>query len=222
MATAFFNVTSPFGTLTGWEAQNDNPSTSRDRAQALGADGDETASKTYNAKTSVSATYVLKSKTGCKIPKYGEILNGYHVDSVSIKFTNTGFVAMDLAGHKHGTASHPACRTYTGSLTTIANEFGCPSSVPGMTIPTNAGVRSVTYTLTGNHVDEPNSTGDFLAAENYDGHETVDCELCDTGTITAASGWDLVTDSHGRGNTSAETSSASVEKHIAHDSTSST
>ncbi len=216
MATTFFGPTSPFGTLTGWEVQDDNPTTTQTRAQALGSDGDEIAKRLHDAKTTVTANYTLKNATGCKIPKFGEILGGYHVDSVTITFGNTAFVTMSLTGHKHGASAHPACRTYTGSLAQIASNFGCPSSVVGMTLPANAGVRSMTYNLQGNHQDELGSAGDFLAADNYDGYETVDCELCDSGTISAAAGWDLTSVSNGFSNTAATTASATVEKHIAH------
>ena len=217
MSAAFFNPTSPFGDLTGWAIQTNNPTTSATRAQSLGSAGDELASKLHDTRTSVSATYVLQTATGCKIPKFGEILGGYHVDTVAISFSNTAFVTMTVTGHKHGTGNHPACRTYTGSLTQIASNFGCPSTVVGMTIPQNAGVRTMTYTLQGNHQDELGSAGEFLAADNYDGNETVDVELCDSGTITAENGWDITTASNSLGNTQAETASATAEHHLAHD-----
>lgn len=217
MSAAFFNPTSPFGALTGWEIQTNNPTTGVTRAQALGSAGDELASKLHDARTTVSATYVLHTAAGCKIPKFGEILGGYHVDTVSITFGNTAFVMMTVTGHKHGNAAHPACRTYTGSLTQIASNFGCPSTVLGMTIPTGAGVRSMTYNLQGNHIDELGSAGEFLAADNYDGNETVDCELCDSGTITADTGWDMTSTNSAFANNAAQTASATVEKHLQHD-----
>jgi hypothetical protein len=218
MSTAFFNPTSPFGALTGWEIQTNNPTTSVTRAQALGSAGDELASKLHDTRTSVSATYVLQTATGCKIPKFGEILGGYHVDTVSISFSNTAFVTMTVTGHKHGSGEHPACRTYTGSLTTIASNFGCTSTVVGMTIPQDAGVRTMTYTLQGNHQDELGSAGEFLAADNYDGNETVDVELCDSGTIAAITGWDMTSTNSAFANNAAQTASATVEKHLQHDS----
>ena len=213
MAQEFFATTSPFGSLTGWEPQNDNPSTARQRAQALGADGDEIAHHEYDDKTSVSANYVCKADNAT-IPKYGDILSGYHVDQVSVSFSNQAFVTMTITGHKHGSTAHPACRKYTGTLTEVASMFGCPSTVPGCTIPSGAGVNSITYTLTGQHVDVPNGSGNFLAAGNYDGVETVDVELCDNGEITPAHGWTLMTSSHGRSNTAATTTSASLEHHL--------
>lgn len=216
MATAYFETTSPFGNLTGWELQTANTSDTHTRAQALGADGDECAKKLHDAKTSVTATYTLKTKTSCNIPKFGEILNGYHIDSVSIAFTNTGFVQMTVTGHKHGSTAHQACRTYTGSLTTIASEFGCPSLPTGMKTPTAAGVRSVTYNLTGNHDDQLGAAGEWLCGDNYDGVETVDIELCDSTTIVAETGWDVVTGGKNVGNTIATATSATLEHHIAH------
>lgn len=217
MSAAFFNPTSPFGDLTGWAIQTNNPTTSVTRAQALGSAGDELASKLHDTRTSVSATYVLQTATSCKIPKFGEILGGYHVDTVAITFSNTAFVTMTATGHKHGTSDHPVCRTYTGSLTTIASNFGCPSTLVGLQIPSGAGVRSYTWSLQGNHQDELGSAGEFLAADNYDGNETVDVELCDSGTITAENGWDITTASNSLGNTQAETASATAEHHLAHD-----
>ena len=221
-AQAFFNPSSPFGALTGWEDQTDNPTTSRQRAQALGADGDEIAAKTYDARTNVTGEYVATADSAA-IPKAGEIKNGYHIDSIQVRYANNDFVKMTLQGHKHvgeNVVSHAvnSCRTYTGSLQTIGTKFGCPDAPVGVSIPSGAGVRSVNYSLSCNHVDELGSQGDFLAGDNYDGSETVEVELCDTGNITAAQGWDLVNDGHTRGNTQAETSSATVEKHIAHDS----
>lgn len=217
MSAEFFNPASSFGNLTGWEVQTENPNTTATRAQQLGSEGDEIAKKLHDHKTTTSCVYTLKTATNCKIPKFGEILNGWHCDTVVIQFTNTGFVQMTVTGHKHGTTAHPACRTYTGSLTTIASNFGCPSTLTGLQIPSGAGVRSYTWSLQGNHQDELGSEGEFLAAENYDGNETADCELCDSGTITAQTDWDITTASNSLGNTQAETASATAEHHLAHD-----
>lgn len=215
-AQAFFNPESAFGEFAGWEIQTVNPTTQRQRAQALGKDGDEIASKTYDHRTTASATFVATADNA-EIPKAGAIVGGYHIDTITVNFTNTDYVHMTVQGHKHGTAAHATCRTYTGSLTTIGTKFGCPATLEGLAIPAGAGVRSYTYTLTCNHVDELGRQGDFLAADNYDGSETAECELCETGDIAAAEGWDLVTDGHTRGNTQAETATATAERHIAHD-----
>ncbi len=212
-ATAFFNPTSPFGSLTGWGCINVTPATSKQRAQALGSTGDELAFAMYDEKESVTAEYFATSDSAA-IPVVGSIKEGYHIDSVAVNFSNTAYVTMSVTGHKHGSSAHPACRTYTGSLTTIGVKFGCPAAPLGVVIPTGAGVRSVSYNIQLNHVDELGAGGTFLAAENYDGSETVTVELCDTNDITAASGWSLTQGGHTFDRTSVETSTATVEKHI--------
>lgn len=228
-AQAFFNPTTLAGLLTGWEIQTDQITTSRQRAQALGAEGDEIASQLFDQKTTISIPFVATSASAA-VPKAGQIIGGFHIDSVTVNFSNTAFVTMTLAGHKHGSSNHSACRTYTGSLTTIGVMFGCPAAPLGFaTLPTGAGVRSYTYTLTTNHVDELGSQGNYLASDNYDGTETAEIELCDTCDVAADTTipsdsderavrpWTLVTNGHNRGNTQAEASSGTVERHIKHD-----
>lgn len=219
MGQEFFAPVSPFGEIDGWEVQGDNPTTAQQRAQALGSDGDEIAHKEFDKKTSYSATYVC-AEDGAELPMFGDVLNGVHIDQVAVTFGNQAFVTMTVTGHKHGSANHPACRKYKGSLTAIASKFGCPSTIVGLTFPTGAGVNSITYTLTGQHVDVPGSQGEFLAADNYDGVETVDVELCDSGEITASTGWSLTSAGHGKSNTAATTASATAEHHLAHQTSS--
>lgn len=219
---AFFNPVSPFGTLTGWEVQGDTPSTSVQRAQSLGADGDEIASRTFDSKETVSANYVVDSSAASvAIPKAGAVIGGYHVDSVSIQFTQNDFVKMTVSGHKHGGNSHAAgsCRMYTGTLDTVPVRFGCPDAddIVGLVVPADCGVRSYTYTVSCQHVDEPGSSGNWLAGDNYDGVETAEIELCDTADVAAASGWTLTAKSKPRTNTGAQSSSGSAEHHLQHD-----
>lgn len=214
----FFNPESPFGTLTGWEPQRENPTNQRQRAQSLKKNGDELNKRLYDGKQVVSGEYVA-SADNAAIPKVGIVLNGYHVDSLQVKFINNDFVKMTVNGHKHtgtGVTSHAtgSCRTYTGSLTALTSMFGIPATLPGLVLPTGTGIRSATYTLQCNHIDEPNRVGDFLAGNNHDGSETMEVELCESGNVTADTGWDLMTDGHSRGMDSAETLTATVEHHI--------
>lgn len=223
----FFNPTSPLGTLPGWEIQTENPANQWQRAQALKANGDELNKRLYDGKTSVTAEYVA-SADNAALPKVGAVLGGYHVDQIQVRFTNNDFVRMTVTGHKHlgtGVTSHAAnsCRTYTGTLTAITSAFGCPAVPVGFdedTFPTGAGVRSATYTVTCQHVDEPGRLGDFLAGNNHDGIETMEIELCEAGTVTADSGWDLMTIGPSRGMDAAQSLTASVEHHLQCDSNS--
>lgn len=219
-STKFFNPTNPFGTLTGWEIQTSNPTTGLTRAQSLGADGNEIAHKTHDAKTTATATYSATSDTAT-IPKAGSVVNGWHIDSVAIVWSNQGFCQMTLTGHKHGNSTtHTRSgglvpRQATSSLANIGVMFGCPDSPLGVVVPTGAGVRSVNYNLTVNHVDELGSDGEWLDGDNYDGTETVDVELCDENAMTAATGWELTSVGTNEGNTAACASTATAEKHIA-------
>ena len=219
-ATKFFNPTNPFGNLTGWEIQTSNPTTGTTRAQALGADGNEIAHHNHDKKTTATATYTATIDTA-EIPKAGSVVNGWHIDSVAIAWSNQGFCQMTLTGHKHGSnTTHKRTggltpRIATSSLTNIGTMFGCPDSPVGVQVPSGAGVRSVNYTLTVNHVDELGSDGEWLDGDNYDGTETVDVELCDSGLMEAATGWDLNSVGNNEGNTAACASTATAEKHIA-------
>ena len=214
----FFNPEQVFGSDTAfskWEVQTDNPNTTVQRAQALKSGGDELDHKEYDAKTSESVTFTAKDDTA-EIPPVGKVVNGWHIDTVVITWGNTVFCQMTITCHKHGTSAHDATRYYTATLQNIGCKFGCPATITGLIIPTGAGVRSVTLSLGVNHVDEPDRQGDHLAAGNYDGSETVECELCDSGVIYADedNGWTLMSLNHQRTNTAAEATSGSAEHHI--------
>ena len=216
MATAFFNPQAVFGSdsaFSKWEVQTDNPNSTVQRAQSLKSDGDELDHKEYDAQTSESVTFTAKADDAA-IPPCGKVVNGWHIDTVVIQWTNTGFCQMTVTCHKHGSSAHDETRYYTSSLATIGCKFGCPATVVGMTIPEGAGIRSVTLSLAVNHIDEPDRQGDHLAAGNYDGTETSECELCDSGVITAEDGWTLTALNHQRGNTTAEATSGTAEHHL--------
>ena len=221
---AFFDPASPFGALADWECQSENPQETCQRAQALKSNGDELRSKNFNHKTTVSADYTANAATAA-IPKAGAVLNGFHVDTVTVKYNQNDFAKMTITGHKHGSpaANHPACRTYTGSLATVGVIFGCPATLPGILNVSGAGVRSATYTLGCSHIDEPGSQGEFLAAGNHDGVETSEVEFCDTLGATGAdttNGWSLSTRNTSLGNTQADAVTVSAEHHIQKDSNS--
>ena len=230
--TAFFNPETPFdgGELNGWEVTSVSDTTSRQRAQALGSGGDEIASRTSGEKEELSVEYVCTAADAA-IPGVGIVAAAagtsvlpWHIDGVAVRWTQNDFVRMTLTMHRHGTTSHTvgSCRTYASPLGTVGVLFGCPATPAGFTIPQGAGVRSCSLNIALHHVDEPNGTGDFLAGDNYDGHATAEVELCDTGTITAASGWTLMQDADSKGNTVAESKTATAEIHIAHASTAAT
>ena len=230
MAIEFFGDTSAFGDLAGWEIQTGpNPSTETSYANALGRDGDEIRHAGYGAKTSATCTYVSTATSGSlTLPKVGAILNGYHVDSVSVAYEQTGFPTLTVTGHRHDDGSpDKATRTYSPSVELPAVTLGVPSELDGafsLSASAECGMRSLTYSLTCTHVDEMDADGGHLAGENHDGVETLSAEF--TGKVTVgSSGTDVVADaawfagthSQSMGNTSATTTSLTLTRHIAHD-----
>lgn len=235
----YFNATSPFGNFTGWAVTNGaNPTTTKQRAQALGADGDELRHKGYDKRQTLSATYTStlipgSTATYLTLPSVGTVVNGAHIDSISVAYSQTGFPTLTVSGHKHldGNA-HVAggCRTYAASVQLPAVEFGVPSVIPNVgTGAGNAfalddeaeiGMRSLTYTLGLQHVDDLDGQGEHLAGDNYDGVETLAIELTGTGTLGTdfEIGDDWFDDSIGEtpSNTAATTTSLSLSHHVAH------
>ena len=228
-SVVFFAPDSAIGNLEGWEIQSgSNPSISRQRAQALGANGDEIASAQYGAQIAYSMNYKAKVFEGTlTIPKAGAVVNGTHIDSVELAYSQTDYPSLSVSAHSHakldGTPkSHDTCRTYSPSLAFPARAIGIPSALTGaFTCPEGVGIRALSYTLTCNHVDEMDGEGEQLAGDNYDGSETLTIEF--TGEVSAAelnigNGWMLPeSEAITRGNTQAHTTSITLTRHIACD-----
>lgn len=223
---AFFNPDEGLE-LNGWELQTVNNAHSNERAQALKSDGDELKARTFGSRHTLSCDYVIAAVRAI-LPKCGQIIDGSHIDTIKITFSQNDFVRLSVSCHKHGNGSHSECRTYSpsadiqGLLEVI--DFGCPDTIPGIVMTTvddegNAvvGIRSVTYTLTVNHIDENDRVGEFLAAQNHDGTETIEVEFTSAVAPQAAEGWTLTNSANDKSNTAAETHSISVTRHIAHD-----
>lgn len=218
MANGFFEASSPFGDFPGWVPQTGgNSSKTYNQAVMLGATGDFHAGADYDQKETISATYKANT-TGAKIPAVGQVVNGYHIDSVEISWSQTDFVSMTVNGHKHLSGTADAnCRTYTGTIGDIGG-FGCPSSIGPFAVgKQTVGVRSASYSLACNHVDELDGEGRHFASDNYDGTETLTIELTGEGMFSAADGWHLDTEAKNTGNTSATTTSATYSHHITAD-----
>ena len=215
MSNGFFEAESPFGAFEGWVPQTGgNSSSEYAQAVMLGATGDFVAGADYDAKETTSCTYKAKS-AGASIPAVGQVLNGYHIDSVEVSWSQTDFVSMTVNGHKHLTGKgDSACRVYTGSIET-AGGFGCPGKLGPFDIGSQTvGVRSYSYSVACNHVDELAGDGTHFAGDNYDGTETFTVELTGTGTFSAAEGWHLDSKGVNPSNTVATTSSATYSRHI--------
>lgn len=215
MGNGFFEAECPFGGLTGWTPQS-GANTSRNFSQAvmLGKTGDFHASADYDPKETVSCTYKA-NEAGADIPAAGQVLNGWHIDSVEVSWSQTDFVSMTVSGHKHlAGKGDKNCRTYKGSIAK-AGGFGCPASLGPFSVGENpVGVRSYSYSVTCNHEDVLAGDGNHFASDNYDGMETLSIELTGEIEFQAKDGWHLDTDGRTPSNTTATSMSATYSKHI--------
>lgn len=224
----FFEASSPAGLVnaTDWEPQSGpSPTISRQRAQALKANGDELAFKQYGAQKAFTFNYKAKRVSGAalEIPPVGKVVSGYHVDSVTLTYSQTDFPALAVTAHKHcaddGTEqTHDPTRYYECDIDCPALPIGVPELEGVFTLPDGLGMRSLTVTLACNHVDEMDGTGGHLAGDNYDGSETVAAEMtgsCTVGELSIGDGWGLP-ESHGtaQSNTGVTTTSFSLVKHL--------
>lgn len=234
----FFNPDSVIGTLDDWEIQEGaNPSVSRQRAQALKADGDELASVQYGAQVAYSMNYAARTVTGDKglsVPSVGKILNGRHVDSVEVSYSQTSFPTLAVSAHAHAAVDgteeeHDACRVYAPGVVLPARAIGVPSTLKDaegntvFTCPEGVGMRSLTYSLATNHTDEANGDGGHLAGQNHDGTETLTLEFTgevDVADLAVHAAWKLPDSySRTRTNSGAHTTSVTISRHIAYSTT---
>lgn len=222
MAIKFFDVSNVFGTLTGWtQNTGSNPNITEERANALGATGDEIAWKAHGKKEAYSATFVSTALTGnLAIPAAGSIVSDVHIDSVSVAYTAVGYPILTLAGHKHLSGEvDAACKTYAASITLPA-QFGVPSTITdAWELETGAevGMRGMTYTLTCTHVEEMDADGGLLGSDNHDGVETLAIELTGEAApaeYTVDTDWHEGSANKSQANTSATTKSLTLTKHI--------
>lgn len=224
MAVTFFapdaTVPNTGSWQTNWTIQSVNPSTTKERVQGLGADGDEVASALYGERNTDSVTYKCYSASGnLALPKIGDVDTdtGWHIDSVALTLSASDYPTIVVGIHKHGAKKHTACRTYTPSLTIPAGR-GIPAGVAGFTTTDiGVGISAFAYNITATHVDATDGNGDYLAADNCTGMETVSMTLTGTATITSPTGWDCTSDAKTESNTSNDTESLEYTHALAHD-----
>ena len=226
-AEGFFEAASPFGALADWEPQEGgSPTKTRERASALGADGDEFRHADHDERDTVTANYVAKKTTGnFDVPAAGSVLNGYVVESVTVNYSQD-FPTLALSGHKHTRAAsgaHENMRTYSPSIDLPAVALGVPSEIGHVSCD---GARSISYELTCNHIDEIGGDDTLVGADNHDGTETLTiesvCAITVDGTDADAGNWTQTNSGKNKTNNAATVNSLTLVKHLAHDTPSGT
>jgi len=215
---SFFEPVDILGLGTGWEVQENNITHSNQRAQGLDATGDEAASKVYDGKSAGTIVYELHEATEPlqALPPIGSVQGGYHIDGGQVVYNPVGWPRVTFNVHQHDDNAHAdTLRQFTPSLALVP-AFGCPRTLGGITVPSDAGIRSVTHGFGITHTDELDGAGDHLAGENRDGMETLAYDFTGPqGVITAPVGWDEMSIGDVDANTAAETGSYAWEIHAA-------
>lgn len=218
-----------------WEIQDNSPTRSKDRASGLDRYGDEKGWKEHNLKESRTLVYECQKEHGLLlIPAAGHVTaGGHHIDSVGVEYTNAGWPKLTIVTHRHTgvTGSHVTggCRTYTATLKLPA-QFGIPSVLVDKTLPDGipqfslespaAALRSLGYSLSVQHVDEPGGTGEWFAGENRDGSETLSVGFLgkpEDAEITVGADWGTPSDAEKDSNTSSSSRTLSLVRHIKKD-----
>lgn len=232
MAQEFFKPTDLFG-IAGdeWKLQSGgNNKNARALAEDLGDSGDIIATQSHTHKISGTCVYTSsKAPVGNHTwPKVGTVTaDGWHIDGFSATKEAANWLKMTVTGHKHGDGTgHAAgsCRTYTPSLV-LATRFGIARAVGAAVVLGEAaviGMRSFTYSVSVEHVDENDGDGAHLAGDNHQGKETITVDF--TGRVNIATeltfgaGWTQVNDGNdAEANVSAITTSVEVSHPLAAD-----
>lgn len=230
-AVPFFNPADVLGLYVDangnrWIQQTNGIKDSNQRAQGLGATGDEVANKLHGGISRGAVVYECFDETGYLVlPLVGEVKGGYHIDSFQVEYQPTGWARLTVNVHQHDDNVHADTEMEEFATTVkFPAQFGIPRTLTDaatglVTIfengDTDSGMRSLSYTLGCTHLDE-DENGDHLAGENRDGVETLQLGFTkEPDTTTIGTGWDTMEDGPDKSNTAAETASLNLEHHVA-------
>lgn len=215
MPTIAFGSEQPFGALTGWNYTSASVTTDKERATAADEIGNEVASKLYDERTNVTASFVAASISAPTVPpSIGAVLNSYIVTSIAISTTRDGFATMTLTGHNHAANAHAGTEKSVAHGIALTSGFGAQDFMEG-TAGSNASVRSGSITIECQHADETDNDGDHLVGENYQPMLTAETEWVGVPSTAAAAGWDVTSRPNPTENTGFESTSVSGTKALA-------
>ena len=169
-----------FGIGGIWIIQSSTNDDADQDAIALGANGDEIADQLYDGKNSISCVYKNVTVGGVMTyPSVGEVLSGYHVDSVAIALADNEFPMMTVTGHTHDSNVHvdTTMNEYVMPDFQIVNGFGVSDKFSGGSTSLR---QSVSINLSATHDDQLDGDGQHGAGENHNGQCTVECNYLGT------------------------------------------
>lgn len=194
-----------FGTLTGWAIQSSSVVSPQERANTLGPTGNESVMKLYGDTTEVTTTYkATVTGSAPTIPaSIGALTNGYIITSINVSTSPTDFATMTLTGHNHTNNAHaadPALNSVAHSIT-LDDGFGVTDFLGG-TAGDNASPMSSSITITCDHQDREDESGDHFVGENYNPRMEASTTWTGDPSANNADGtWDITSDGTDQGNT---------------------
>ena len=218
----FFNPECPY-TITNAELQSESPSISYQRAQSLDANGDEANAVMYGGRKTQTFSF-----RGTGTGNFGTISVGsiagtekYHMDSVAASYSTTDNPELTISAHAHTSGySHGSPHNTASPSIVLPAAFGTCAWNTFFGLTADKSVSSLNYNLSLTHEEANGCDGNATASQNRDAVETITVEfvgIVDEATVKAAlDGWDVTSANPGtKGNTAAETSSYTLEHHIA-------
>lgn len=196
--SATYGITGKLSTGIGasWVRQSSTPQTTKQRAKALDAMGQEVAHTLYDTTEPVSESWVAKDVVALDVPNLGATVDGYVVTSIKISTSNTGYATLDITAHKH-TDGTPGQTAATGFAALITAAYGA-LNLAGSTGASGT-LNSSTIEATCQHAEAKGATGDNVAGENYDAMMTCTQTYIDGGVMDTT--WDVTDVSNAETNT---------------------
>ena len=206
-----FNPTSTIQPGGNWMLQSANTSTSKQRAQALTAKGNEHAHAVYGTRTTESAEFTLGGTyTGdMAVPALGDGITDY-----TVTYSETDFPQLSVSKD-----SAAGGGTFNLPFKLPARSIGVPAVIAGVyTSIGSQAVKQLTVAVTCQHVEEMDGSGEYDPA-NLSGMRDATVTLTFTGVSgkpspAMADGWELETDNATCSNTAVDGGTATYVKHF--------
>ena len=180
-----------FGTLEGWEIQGPTATDEQQRATAPDETGNVEAAQVYDDTQQVTTTYKATAATPALPSSIGADVNGITLTSISVSTDAEDWATMTLTGHAHTDGTHGTCRSVAHGVTL---ERGFGASAFGITLGVSGeAVRSSEVTISCEHNDVPDATGDTAAGENYNPRIELSGRILGSGA-TLPAGYDRLED----------------------------
>lgn len=197
MSAPTFGATDVLSLGADWEAQASSPTTTKDRAEATGNDGDRIASSTYAALQSGTVSYIyigaetdFASALDAASCNVGQAPNSLCVTQIEIDYAPCAEGKKALVTFSFRDDISSASNTYSPTISLPVN----PSGVPDLLTNGDADSEctSAKYTIRCEAGQDRGDDGAIIAGATYHGEEQLDLEFYGTPSLTST-GWDDTT-----------------------------